>query len=151
MSDTNEQELKDWTGRVHEQSRECWCEPEVTTNVSDGGGEINATIRHNGNLSPTQEFNLVLDMEDVRSTKYATVANLPELAYQAVGEASTYKDQPEMLIKVAEGIVARAQDLMHEQLVGHYANRVLNTPVEDMTPGQLAVANKWANSVMEEF
>lgn len=146
---TTEEPIVDWTGRQHEASRDCWCKPEVETYIADGLDK--ATVKHNGNLSPEQEFNLVLNMEDVRSTKYRGCSNLMDLVFQATGEASTYTNQPELLIAVAEGIVQRTRELAQERLIEHFANRLELKEKDALTPAMLRKAEKWATEVLEGF
>lgn len=147
---TTAEPITDWTGRQHEASRECWCNPEVETLVS-GNGEEKATIKHNGNLGPDQEFNLVIDMENVLSTKYRGCSNLMDLVFQATGEASTYTNQPDLLIAVAEGIVQRTRELAQERLIEHFANRLELKEKDALTPAMLRKAEKWATEVLEGF
>lgn len=146
---TTTEPIVDWTGREHEASRDCWCEPEVETYIADGLDK--ATVKHNGNLSPDQEFNLVLDMENVLSTKYRGSPNLMELVFQATGEASTYTNQPELLIAVAEGIVQRTRELAQERLIEHFLNRLAPDAKENLTPTMMRKAEKWATEVLEGF
>lgn len=146
---TTAEPIVDWTGREHEASRDCWCEPEVETYIADGLDK--ATVKHNGNLSPEQEFNLVLDMENVLSTKYRGSPNLMELVFQATGEASTYTNQPDLLIAVAEGIIQRTRELAQERLIEHFVNRLGLKEKDALTPEMLRKAEKWATEVLEGF
>lgn len=146
---TTAEPIVDWTGREHEASRDCWCEPEVETYIADGLDK--ATVKHNGNLSPDQEFNLVIDMESVLSTKYRGSPNLMELVFQATGEASTYTNQPDLLIAVAEGIIQRTRELAQERLIEHFVNRLQLKEKDALTPAMLRKAEKWATEVLEGF
>lgn len=146
---TTTEPIVDWTGREHEASRDCWCNPEVETYIADGLDK--ATVKHNGNLSPEQEFNLEFGMESVLSTKYRGSPNLMELVFQATGEASTYTNQPDLLIAVAEGIIQRTRELAQERLIEHFVNRLGLKEKDALTPEMLRKAEKWATEVLEGF